>query len=226
MEDTSQGNVNLEQEAAARWQRVPHIKEKVLKQRSKLHWLQVGDTNNKAFHNAAKVREIRNAIREIKCPVGSIVTTQADIKKEAERFFNEFLTFEPMDMEATTVEELQDILSFRCSDGERVRLIRTVTEEEIKEVVFIIPSNKSPGPDGYTTEFFKSSWNIIGKYFTAAVQSFFSKGFLPKGLNSTILALIPRKDKVQEMRDYRPILCCNVLYKVISPMYLLQSKMV
>ena len=48
------------------------------------------------------------------------------------------------------------------------------------------------------------------------MQSFFSKGFLPKGLNTTILALVPKKDNATEMRDYMPISCCNVLYKVIS----------
>lgn len=49
-----------------------------------------------------------------------------------------------------------------------------------------------------------------------AVQSFFAKGFLPKGVNTTILALIPKKTEAIEMKDYRPISCCNVLYKVIS----------
>lgn len=216
MEAPTCANVLAEQEAAARWQRISDIEEKVLKQRSKLHWLQVGDKNNKAFYNAAKVRETRNAIREIKCPDGSIKTSQEDIKKEAERFFNEFLTLEPADIEVKTVEELQDILPFRCSEEERAKLIKTVTKEKIREVVFKMPSNKSPGPDGYTTEFFKTSWSIIGKDLTAAVQSFFSRGFLPKGLNSTILAFIPKKESAQEMRDYRPISCCNVLYKVIS----------
>lgn len=95
-------------------------------------------------------------------------------------------------------------------------LTRTVTEEEIRDVVSKMPSNKSPGPYGFTTEFFKSSWSIIAKDFTIAVQSFFSKGFLPKGFNATILELIPKKDSAQEMRDYKPISCCNVLYKVIS----------
>lgn len=95
-------------------------------------------------------------------------------------------------------------------------LTRTVTEEKIRDVVFKMPSNKSPGPDGFTTEFFKSSWSIIAKDFTIAVQSFFGKGFLPKGFNPTILELIPKKDSAQEMRDYKPISCCNVLYKVIS----------
>lgn len=57
---------------------------------------------------------------------------------------------------------------------------------------------------------------MIGDDVTVAVQSFFLKGFLPKGLNSTILALIPKKEEAKEMKDYRPISCCNVLYKVIS----------
>lgn len=79
-----------------------------------------------------------------------------------------------------------------------------------------MPGSKTPGPDGYTVEFFKETWAIIGDDVTAAVQSFFILGFLPKGLNSTILALIPKKIEAKEMKDYRPISCCNVLYKVIS----------
>ena len=208
--------LKAEQVAAERWQRVSDIEEKLLKQRSKLHWLQVGDRNNRVFHNAAKVREAKNAIREIKCSSGNVVTSQEEIKEEAEKFFNEFLTLEPPGLQNRTVEELQEILPFRCSDVDRSSLIKPVTEEEIREVLFRMPSNKSPGPDGFTTKIFKSSWSIIGKDFTTAVQSFFSKGFLPKGLNSTILALIPKKDSAVEMRDYRPISCCNVIYKVIS----------
>lgn len=95
-------------------------------------------------------------------------------------------------------------------------LIKGVTAEEITKVLFAMPNDKSPGPDGYTTEFFKSAWSIIGKEFIISIQSFFEKGFLPKGINSTILTLIPKKTPALEIRDYRPISCCNVSYKVIS----------
>ncbi|KAG7564158.1 Reverse transcriptase zinc-binding domain [Arabidopsis suecica] len=79
-----------------------------------------------------------------------------------------------------------------------------------------MPSDKSPGPDGYTSKFYKATWDKIGGEFTIAIQSFFQTGFLPKGVNSTILALIPKKTEAREMKDYRPISCCNVIYKVIS----------
>ena len=212
----NQATIRTELMAAERWQRISAIEEKLLKQQSKLHWLQVGDHNNKAFHTAAKVREVRNAIREIKCPSGDVISMQEEIKIEAEKFFKEFLTFESSELQHITVAELKELLPFRCTDTERSTLTKPVSEEEIWEVLFHMPNDKSPRPDGFTTEFFKASWSVIAKDFTVAVQSFFSKGFLPMGLNSTILALIPKKDAATEMKDYRPISCCNVLYKVIS----------
>lgn len=91
-----------------------------------------------------------------------------------------------------------------------------VTEAEVRKVLLSMPINKSPGPDGYTVEFFKAAWPIIGSDLTVAIQSFFMFGFLPKGLNATILALIPKTIDASVMKDYRPISCCNVLYKIIS----------
>ncbi|CAA7048502.1 unnamed protein product [Microthlaspi erraticum] len=67
-----------------------------------------------------------------------------------------------------------------------------------------MPSNKSPGPGGFTCEYFKSAWTIVGKDLVVAIQS------CHKGINSTILALIPKKTEAKEMKDYRPISCCNV----------------
>lgn len=168
------------------------------------------------FHNAANIRVMQNMIREIKCKTGVVVTTQEEIKKEAEKFFCEFLSFVPDDVRSTSVDEIQGILSFRCTEMDRIQLVKHVTEEEIKEVLFRMPSNKAPGPDGYTAEFFKASWGIIGRDFTTAVQLFFNKGFLPKGLNATILALTPKRETTVEVKDYRPVSCCNVLYKVVS----------
>lgn len=39
---------------------------KVLQTNIKLYWLKVGDQNTKAFHNAVNLREVRNAIHELK----------------------------------------------------------------------------------------------------------------------------------------------------------------
>lgn len=216
LEDPSQRNMEIESTAYERWLLLSRIEEKVISQRAKVHWLDVGDGNNKSFHRAARVREVRNSIREIKRADGTIADNQEDIKEEAVNHFRNFLTHSPEDYEGARLEELKSLLEYECSEEDRSMLCGTVTIEEVKKVLFSMAGDKSPGPDGYTMEFFKATWAIAGRDFAIAVQSFFDKGFLPKGINSTILALIPKSTEAITMKDYRPISCCNVIYKVIS----------
>lgn len=81
-------------------------------------------------------------------------------------------------------------------------MIISVIDKEVHKVIFAMPGDKSLGPDGFTAEFFRESWNIVGKDVVIAVQSFFNKGFLHKGINTTMLALIPKKKEAREMKDY------------------------
>ncbi|KAJ6978394.1 hypothetical protein NC653_026709 [Populus alba x Populus x berolinensis] len=76
--------------------------------------------------------------------------------------------------------------------------------------------DKSPGLDGYNAFFFKHCWSIIGVEFTAAVMYFFSTSSMPRCVNATRIALVPKVANPSGMHDYRPISCCNVLYKCIS----------
>ena len=115
----------------------------------------------------------------------------SEIKLEAERFFSGILNQVPESYLGVSVEELRNLLDFECSLEDCKGLEVVVSAEEIKNVFFSMPSNKSPGPDGFPCEFFKTAWPVITHDFTIAVQSVFQMGFLPKGVNSKILALIP-----------------------------------
>nr|GEU50636.1 hypothetical protein [Tanacetum cinerariifolium] len=75
---------------------------------------------------------------------------------------------------------------------------------------------REPGPDGFTVAFFKDTWDIIGVDVIKPVKEFFINGRLLKELNHTIIALIPKVNNPTRVTDYRPILCCNVLFKCIS----------
>lgn len=79
-----------------------------------------------------------------------------------------------------------------------------------------MPSNKSPVPDGFSVEFYNAAWPVIGHDFIIAIQSFFIKGFLAKGINTTVLTLIPKKAEAKRMKDYWSISCYNVLYKLFQ----------
>ncbi|KAL0371934.1 UNVERIFIED_CONTAM: hypothetical protein Scaly_0875000 [Sesamum calycinum] len=95
-------------------------------------------------------------------------------------------------------------------------LYRAVTPAEVKIAVFQISDNKAPDPDGYTLCFFKKTWNIVGDLVCRAVMDFFRSGRMLRQLNHTIIALVPKSKHSPSVADYRPISCCNVIYKVIT----------
>ncbi|XP_048634963.1 uncharacterized protein LOC125608589 [Brassica napus] len=123
-------SIQEEAEAYDSWLHVANLEEGFLKQKAKLHWLEVGDQNNKSFHNAVRSRQAQNTIREIRCQDGRVVTKQLEIKEEAVRFFSEFLNQSPVNYNGTTTEELQKLLKFRCSD-EDCRLLEAEVVSKI-----------------------------------------------------------------------------------------------
>src|SRR6516165_3910674 len=82
--------------------------------------------------------------------------------------------------------------------------------------MFSIPDDKAPGPDGYTALLFKRAWDIIGLDIISAVRHFFATNELPRCVSATRITLVPKVESPLSMSDFRPISCCNVLYKCIS----------
>lgn len=53
-------------------------------------------------------------------------------------------------------------------------------------------NNKSPGPDGFTIEFFKKSWNTLKGDITGVLNGFFQNVTINTSLNETDICLIPK----------------------------------
>ena len=90
--------------------------------------------------------------------------------------------------------------------------------------LFKLNPNKSPGPDGLTSRFYSAAWHTVGKEVTGAILKFFEQSHMPTATNSTILTLLPKFSEATEIKDYRPISCCNTLYKVVSKLMVAKLK--
>ena len=49
-----------------------------------------------------------------------------------------------------------------------------------------------------------------------AVLEFFATGEMTNGVNDTAIILIPKVQFPKELKDFRPISLCNVIYKIMS----------
>ncbi|XP_070018843.1 uncharacterized protein [Nicotiana sylvestris] len=100
--------------------------------------------------------------------------------------------------------------------SQQLQLIRPVSREEVKQALMGIDDKKAPGCDGYNSCFFKKTWHIVGEEVTAAVQEFFESADMCKAINCTTITLILKVQNLTNIRDFRPISYCTVLYKLIS----------
>ncbi|GJS03905.1 hypothetical protein Tco_0320413 [Tanacetum coccineum] len=164
------------------------LQERFLKQKAKINWLKDGDLNSAYFHKAVKSRTTRNRI--------DVVTNS--------------------DADTTQPLESHNLFDVTLDEGMALDMVRNVSAQEVKEAMFFMGNDKSPGPDGYTVAFFKEAWDIVGAEAVQAICEFFTNGKLLKELNHTIIALIPKIQNPTRVNDYRPISCCNVLFKCIS----------
>ncbi|KAL0439816.1 UNVERIFIED_CONTAM: hypothetical protein Slati_2464600 [Sesamum latifolium] len=164
------------------------IETSMLRQRAKLNWFKHGDQCSKIFFR--KINAKRAKQRSL---LGGL----------SQRRSLNFDFLQPHLKHTLTIEEANGLLL-------------PVTQTEIKEAFFDISEDSAPGPDGYTSAFFKAAWPEIGNDICAAVTECFVSGRLLKQLNATLLVLIPKVQLPVRVSDFRPIACCNVVYKAIS----------
>nr|GEV36950.1 putative RNA-directed DNA polymerase, eukaryota, reverse transcriptase zinc-binding domain protein [Tanacetum cinerariifolium] len=98
-----------------------------------------------------------------------------------------------------------------------------ITRDEIRNAVWSCGKNKSPGPDGFSFEFFRKFWHVVGSDFCTAVEWFFDHASFPIGCNSSFIALIPKSLEPKAVGGFRPISLIGSVYKVITK--ILQSRL-
>ncbi|XP_071704828.1 uncharacterized protein [Rutidosis leptorrhynchoides] len=183
-----------------------------LKQKSKVEWLHVGDSNCSYFHKVVKGRVHRNHIHAISDQNDNIVegATVCDV------FVRHYELFLGTANICNMLNDPGTLFSARINTTKANHMVRPVTNEEVKAAIFDIGDDKATGPDGYSLAFFKNAWDVVGNDVCSAIKAFFSNSQLLTEINHTIIALLPKNQHPGKVNDYRSISCCNVLYKCIS----------
>ncbi|GAA0164582.1 hypothetical protein LIER_20178 [Lithospermum erythrorhizon] len=164
------------------------IEEDFLAQKSGIKWMKEGDKSTSYFHSVIKKKNRKKMIDGI-LDEGVWINDKDSIADSAIKYFQSAFTG---GIEVENEDQLMDLIPNLVTTEQNEMLMANPSIQEVKDVVFQMDKNSAAGPDGFNGVFFQHCWEIIGSNVHQAVCSFMAGNSLPKGMSSTVIALIPK----------------------------------
>ena len=186
----------------------------LIKQQSKAEWVGYGDECSRLFMAKIKQRKAMTCIYQLKNKQGQWVQGFDKVTDIMTDYYTELLGKKGTQRNHIDphVTQYGNTLSLE----QQITLCQPFKDTEIKQAIFSIPDFKSPGPDGFSSGFYKASWENTSTWVCQAVHEFFRNGELPSFFGETKLVMLPKITNPEYATDFRPISCCNVIYKTIT----------
>ncbi|CAM2118280.1 unnamed protein product [Caretta caretta] len=177
------------------------------------------DRGSRFFYALEKKRGAKKHVTCLLAEGGTPLTDPAEMCGRARAFYAGLFSPDPTDPNACRVlwDELPTV-----SAGDRDRLELPLTLAKFSEALRRMPTNKFPGMDGLTVEFYRMFWDVLGPDLVTVWDESLQSGVLPLSCRRAVLALLPKKGDLRDLQNWRPVSLLSTDYKVVAKAILLR----
>ncbi|KAJ8420343.1 LOW QUALITY PROTEIN: hypothetical protein Cgig2_012108 [Carnegiea gigantea] len=172
----------------------------ILRQQCKADWLAYGDECTRYFFAKAKQRKTVSYFFELQDDQGNFQQGFPAVASILQHYYKSQLGEQlPHSGKIDPhVISMGNVLSIEQQFG----LCAPFSDNDIKNAIFSIPNTKSPGPNGFSSGFFKSTWHITGGLVINAVRHFLTTSKMPSFLGETKLILLPKANQTKSQMAF------------------------
>ena len=147
------------------------------------------------------------------------MTTDAkEIQRIARKYTNKMDNLIDISLETYKIDiSLETYNLPKLNQEEWENLNRQIIPSEIEAVIKKLPTNKGPGPNGFTGEVYQTFWQELTPLLLKLLYKIQEEGRLPNSFYETniILILKPEKDTTKK-ENYRPLFLMNIDAKILN----------
>ena len=180
--------------------------------RSRVTWHEDGENSSRYFFNLEKRNAKEKAWENILDDDGKIVNGLQNVLQTQVKFYSKLYTSEKIQSDRLFL----DSVDAELNQDERKDLDGYITLEELGKSLKLMKNNKSPGPDGLITEFYKFYWKDIGQDLLEVFQYSFNEKNLPQSQYLAVIRLLFKKGQREDLKNWRPISLLNVDVKILT----------
>ena len=175
--------------------------------RSRAHWYEYGEKNNKYFLNLEKKKHRKKDITLLKNEDCSVQRNAKQILEEEERFFRGIYESKNTSPETENFKHFFESVNLETlNDEEADSCEGPLTIKECAEALSKFQNNKTPGSDGFTIEFYRYFWDLLRQFMVESFNYAYQHSHLSISLWLRIISLIPKKNEnLEYLKNWRPL---------------------
>ena len=185
--------------------------------RSRAQYAVEGERSTAFFLNLEKRKQNRCYLEELQNSEGKKVTDLIEVLEVVQKFYSELFKAEGTD--PNVAGEILEKIDVTLNSEDKCLCDQEIVEDDIEKAISQMVSNKSPGSDGLTSNFYKALSGVLKPILLRVFKEMERQQRVPESMTLGLITLIFKKGDKSDLTNYRPITLLNNDYKILMKIF-------